>query len=205
MATQISQLYKSRKHLLELLGRRGFDIKGYENYSYNELRTMSANKQLDMLLTNPKTEKKVYVKYHLATKIRPPYVYDYVEDLFNLEDILSPSDDLIIIIKDKVNDTSLKLMKNLYIKDKVFCTIMTLKQLQFNILDHSLVPQHRILSEAEVESIKENYNITQDSQFPEISRFDPVAQAIGMRPGEVCEIIRGSKTAIMTKYYRLCY
>jgi len=205
MATQISQLYKSRKHLLELLGRRGFDIKGYENYSYNELRTMSANKQLDMLLTNPKTEKKVYVKYHLATKIRPPYVYDYVEDLFNLEYILSPSDDLIIIIKDKVNDTSLKLMKNLYIKDKVFCTIMTLKQLQFNILDHSLVPQHRILSEAEVESIKENYNITQDSQFPEISRFDPVAQAIGMRPGEVCEIIRGSKTAIMTKYYRLCY
>jgi DNA-directed RNA polymerase subunit H len=205
MATQISQLYKSRKHLLELLGRRGFDIKGYENYSYNELRTMSANKQLDMLLTNPKTEKKVYVKYHLTTKIRPPYVYDYVEDLFNLEDILSPSDDLIIIIKDKVNDTSLKLMKNLYIKDKVFCTIMTLKQLQFNILDHSLVPPHRILSEAEVESIKENYNITQDSQFPEISRFDPVAQAIGMRPGEVCEIIRGSKTAIMTKYYRLCY
>ena len=205
MATQISQLYKSRKHLLELLRRRGFDIKGYENYSYNELRTMSANKQLDMLLTNPKTEKKVYVKYHLTTKIRPPYVYDYVEDLFNLEDILSPSDDLIIIIKDKVNDTSLKLMKNLYIKDKVFCTIMTLKQLQFNILDHSLVPPHRILSEAEVESIKENYNITQDSQFPEISRFDPVAQAIGMRPGEVCEIIRGSKTAIMTKYYRLCY
>lgn len=205
MATQISQLYKSRKHLLELLKRRGFDIKGYENYSYNELRTMSANKQLDMLLTNPKTEKKVYVKYHLTTKIRPPYVYDYVEDLFNLEDILSPSDDLIIIIKDKINDTSLKLMKNLFIKDKVFCTIMTLKQLQFNILDHSLVPPHRILSEVEVESIKENYNITQDSQFPEISRFDPVAQAIGMRPGEVCEIIRGSKTAITTKYYRLCY
>ena len=141
----------------------------------------------------------------MATKIRPPYVYDYVEDLFNLEDILSPSDDLIIIIKDKINDTSLKLMKNLFIKDKVFCTIMTLKQLQFNILDHSLVPQHRILSEVEVKSIKDNYNITQDSQFPEISRFDPVAQAIGMRPGEVCEIIRGSKTAIMTKYYRLCY
>jgi DNA-directed RNA polymerase subunit H len=96
-------------------------------------------------------------------------------------------------------------MTNLYIKDKVFCTIMTLKQLQFNILDHSLVPLHRILSESEVATIKENYNIIQDSQFPEISRFDPVAKAIGMRPGEVCEIIRGSKTAITTKYYRLCY
>jgi len=205
MATQLSQLYKSRKFLLELLSRRGFDTQGYENFSYNELRTMNTNKQLDMLLTNPKTEKKIYVKYHLATKIRPPYVYDYVEDLFNMEDVLTSSDDLIIVIKDKVNDTALKLMRNLYIKEKVFCTIMTLKQLQFNILDHSLVPSHRILTEAEVEGIKNKYNIIQNSQFPEISRFDPVAQAIGMRPGEVCEIIRGSKTAITTKYYRLCY
>ena len=166
---------------------------------------MNANKQLDMLVTNPKTDKKLYVKYHLATKIRPPYVYDYVDDLYNVEDILEASDDLIIIIKDKVNDTAIKLMKKLYIKDNVFCTIMTLKQLQFNILEHTLVPPHKILNDDEVKIVKDTYNITQDSQFPEISRFDPVAQAIGMRPGQVCEITRGSKTAIITKYYRLCY
>ena len=205
MTTQISQLYKSRQNLLNLLQRRGFDTKGYENYSYSELRMMNANKQLDMLVTNPKTNKKLYVKYHLATKIRPPYVYDYVDDLYNVEDILEASDDLIIIIKDKVNDTAIKLMKKLYIKDNVFCTIMTLKQLQFNILEHTLVPPHKILNDDEVKIVKDTYNITQDSQFPEISRFDPVAQAIGMRPGQVCEITRGSKTAIITKYYRLCY
>lgn len=205
MTTQISQLYKSRQNLLNLLQRRGFDTKGYENYSYSELRMMNANKQLDMLVTNPKTDKKLYVKYHLATKIRPPYVYDYVDDLYNVEDILEASDDLIIIIKDKVNDTAIKLMKKLYIKDNVFCTIMTLKQLQFNILEHTLVPPHKILNDDEVKIVKDTYNITQDSQFPEISRFDPVAQAIGMRPGQVCEITRGSKTAIITKYYRLCY
>ena len=96
-------------------------------------------------------------------------------------------------------------MKKLYIKDNVFCTIMTLKQLQFNILEHTLVPPHKILNDDEVKIVKDTYNITQDSQFPEISRFDPVAQAIGMRPGQVCEITRGSKTAIITKYYRLCY
>ena len=43
-----------------------------------------------------------------------------------------------------------------------------------------------------------------DSQFPDISRFDPVAQAIGIRPGQVCEIIRPSKTAISAPYYRIC-
>ena len=205
MTSLVSQLYKSRKILLELLKRRGFDVKGYDNFSFSELRVMNANKQLDMLLTNPTTNKKIYIKYHLATKIRPPYVYDYVEDLFNLEEVLTPTDDLIIIIKDKVNDTSIKLMSNLYITEKIFCMILTLKQLQFNILDHSLVPPHRILSTKEIDNIKIKYNITQNDQFPEISRFDPVAQAIGLRPDQVCEIIRGSKTAITTKYYRLCY
>ena len=48
------------------------------------------------------------------------------------------------------------------------------------------------------------YNITDDAQFPDISRFDPVAKIIGIRPGQVCEIIRPSKTAIDGKYYRIC-
>ena len=43
-----------------------------------------------------------------------------------------------------------------------------------------------------------------DTQFPEISRFDPVAQAIGIRPGEVCEILRPSPVSIVAKYYRIC-
>ena len=43
-----------------------------------------------------------------------------------------------------------------------------------------------------------------DKQWPEISRFDPVAQAIGLRPKKVCEITRASETAITSKYYRMC-
>jgi DNA-directed RNA polymerase subunit H (RpoH/RPB5) len=67
-----------------------------------------------------------------------------------------------------------------------------------------LVPPHRILSNAEKIAIKTKYNIMDDVQFPDISRFDPVAQAIGIRPGQVCEIIRPSKTAISAPYYRIC-
>ena len=53
-------------------------------------------------------------------------------------------------------------------------------------------------------SIKNKYNIMDDTQFPDISRFDPVAQVIGIRPGQVCEIIRPSKSAIKGYYYRIC-
>jgi DNA-directed RNA polymerase subunit H (RpoH/RPB5) len=48
------------------------------------------------------------------------------------------------------------------------------------------------------------YNIVDKNQFPDISRFDPVAQVIGLRPGQVCHILRPSKTAILTDYYRVC-
>jgi DNA-directed RNA polymerase subunit H (RpoH/RPB5) len=60
------------------------------------------------------------------------------------------------------------------------------------------------MSEEEVNKIKLQYNINNNNQFPEISRFDPVAQSIYMRPGEVCAIMRPSKSAILAPYYRIC-
>lgn len=205
MSNIISQIYNSRKILLEQLKGRGFAIDDYDHFSFNEIRIMFTNKQLDMLLTNGSTQKKIYIKYHLTTKIRPGHVYDYIDDLYNLEDVLSPTDELIIITKDKIADTLVKLMETLYIKDKVFFIIFNLKQLSFNILKHVLVPPHRILNKEEEQTIRNKFNIREDSQFPEISRFDPVAMALGLRPKELCEIIRPSKTSIETKYYRLCY
>ena len=52
--------------------------------------------------------------------------------------------------------------------------------------------------------IEKKYYVTDNKQFPEISRFDPVAQAGGLRPNQLVEITRSSPTAITTKYYRLC-
>ena len=82
--------------------------------------------------------------------------------------------------------------------------MISIKRLQFNILDHSLVPPHRVMTSAEVEDVKKKYNINYLTEFPEISRFDPVSQVIGLRPGQVCEITRSSKTAITSYYYRCC-
>ena len=57
---------------------------------------------------------------------------------------------------------------------------------------------------SEVKNIMNKYNITNTVQFPDISRFDPVARAICLRPGQVCHIVRPSKTSIETNYYRIC-
>jgi DNA-directed RNA polymerase subunit H (RpoH/RPB5) len=60
------------------------------------------------------------------------------------------------------------------------------------------------MSEEEVQDVMFKYNITNKINFPDISRFDPVARVIGLRPGQVCKIIRPSKTAIEAFYYRVC-
>ena len=200
---QIVEIYKSRNNILDILDNRNFDISNYEGSSINEVHTMFQAKQLDMLLTNNEG-KKVYIKYHLAKTLRQNNIQDYIDDLFNLEEILTKKDDLVIIIKDEPNDSINKILKNIWEQDNIFITIFNIKRLQFNILNHELVPQHIVLSKENEEKVKARYNISDNSQVPGISRFSPVAQAIGLRPGEMCEITRPSRTAITSEFYRIC-
>jgi len=215
MATQnssssISSFYKSRKTILDLMKKQNYNVEDYENFSVNDVNSMFQNKQLDMLLeknepdSDDKKILKIYIKYYLEKTLRPQNVQEIIDDLFNLEEVLNKDDTLMIIVKDETNDTLLNLVKHIWEQDGILIVIQNIKRLQYNILEHTLVPNHRILSRTEYSNIKEKFNIMEDGQFPEISRFDPVAQVIGIRPGQVCEIIRPSKSAVQSTYYRIC-
>jgi DNA-directed RNA polymerase subunit H (RpoH/RPB5) len=127
-----------------------------------------------------------------------------IDDLFNLEEILKKNDTLFIIIKDQINETLTNELKHIWETDGIFIVIENIKRLQFNILEHELQPKFDIVPESEVVNIMKKYNITDKIQFPDISRFDPVARAIGIRPGQLCHIVRSIKTAIKADYYRIC-
>ena len=202
----ISSIYNSRRTMITLMEMLEYDTKDYENFSINEINSMFQNKQLDMLLEKNKSPKqtKVYVKYYLAKTIRPQNIQEMIDDLFNLEEMLTKDDVLYIITKDEVNDTLMNYLKHIWETEGIFIIIQNIKRLQFNILNHVLVPKHRVMTIEEVAEVKTKYNINDITQFPDISRFDPVAQVICIRPGEVCEIIRPSKTAIQAPYYRVC-
>ena len=197
------KIFKSRNIILNQLERRGYNIDEYKNFSLNEIHVLNLNDQLDMLLAM-ENGKKCYVKYHLNGKLTKTNIYDYIEDLFNIENILTDEDDFIIIIKDKVNTTLKEFIKKLYHKENKFVSIYNINRYLFNILDHIMVPYHKKLSLEEKEKLDKQYNILHNNQWPEISMMDPVAQAIGLRPGHLCEILRKSQTASITKYYRLC-
>jgi len=206
----ISSLYKARKTILELMDKQGYNIDDYSNFSINEVNSMKQNNQLDMLLEkkeeNPTTKRKnkIYIRFYLTKMIRPANIQEMIDDLFNLEEILTKEDTLFIVSKDEMNETIISELKHIWEKDGIFIVIENIKRLQYNILNHSLVPEHTIISDKDVDEIMKKYNIKNKTEFPDISRFDPVARVIGMRPGNVCKIIRPSKTAITTDYYRVC-
>lgn len=208
ISSLISEVYKSRNNILELMDRQGYNINDYIGFGINEVNTMNTNKQLDMILEKKDEAnditKKIYIKYYLAKSLRPANLQEMIDDLFTVEEVLTKMDTLLVVVKDELNETMINTLKHIWETEKIFIIVQPLKRLQFNILNHILVPPHRVLTEAEKIHIKTRYNILNDEQFPELSRFDPVAQAIGIRPGEVCEIIRPSKTAISAPYYRIC-
>lgn len=198
------QIAESRKNILEILKERGFDISNYKGSSISEVHTMLQNNQLDMLVKTEDESKNAYVKYHLGKTLRATNIYEYIEDLFNIDNILQKKDDLVIIARDNANDSIQKLLRQIWIDDKIFITVIGLKSLQFNIMKHTLVPPHRVMSQEEKQAVYTKYNIIHDQQIPDISRFSPPALAIGIRPGELCEILRPSKTAITAPFYRIC-
>jgi DNA-directed RNA polymerase subunit H (RpoH/RPB5) len=202
---RILSIFKSRNTILELLETQDFNTTEYEGFSINEIDAMVSNNQLDMLVTNDKNQRKAYIKYYLnAKQIRPVVLDEIIEDLYVIDNILAKNDTLIIIIEDEPNDTILTKLRYLYDNEGYFVIIHNIKRLQFNILNHKLVPSGIILDENKIEELKKNYNIKDLKQLPEISRFDPQVLAMGVRPGEVCRFNRESATALFYDYYRLC-
>lgn len=207
----ISHIYTSRKIIRELMEKQGYNITDYSNFSISEVNSMKQNNQLDMLLetkeendTSENAKKKIYIRYYLTGKLAGKNIQEMIDDLFILTETLNKKDTLFIIIKDEPNETMINELKHIWESEGIFIVIENIKRLQFNILKHALVPEHRVMTDEEIKQIMIKYNITNSNQLPDISRFDPVARVIGLRPGQVCHIIRPSKTAIEANYYRVC-
>ena len=55
----ISKIFRSRKILLDLAERRGFNIDNYKDFNIPEISTLYGTCNLDMVLTNPETDEKL--------------------------------------------------------------------------------------------------------------------------------------------------
>tara|TARA_B110000285_G_scaffold227617_1_gene289216 strand:- start:1808 stop:2437 length:630 start_codon:yes stop_codon:yes gene_type:complete len=204
-SNKVLSVYNSRNTLVSIAINKGYNTDEYDSFSINEIDAMYKNNQLDMLLSHNKTTRKMYIKYYLKAKqIKKQDLDEMIEDLYFIENVLQKEDVLVIVTEFEPNDTIIEKIKYLYAHDDIFVVIHNIKRLQYNILQHSLVPKSYILTTREVDELKKKYNLQTVKQLPEVSRFDPQSLAMCLRPGEVCKYERKSPTAMNTDYYRIC-
>jgi DNA-directed RNA polymerase I, II, and III subunit RPABC1 len=118
--------------------------------------------------------------------------------------MLTDKDTLVLITNEYSMDSIHKALKNIWELKKLYVVLFDLKQLQLNVLKHTLVPKHVKLTEEQKVELYKELKVEDDSQLPEISRFDPVAKTLFLRPGEVCQITRYSKISFTDIFYRVC-
>jgi len=197
--SDLVSIYNSRQTLIDVMQDHNYDVSSYNNFNINEVEAMAKNNQLDMLMKSP--HHSAYVEYMLSkSAVRLTAIDELVEELFEIEAVLTKKDTLIIVVNDEPNDSLVAKLRYLFDHRGVYVVVHNIKRLQRNILKHGLVPRHSI-----VEDVKTiDYSLKDLSQLPEISRFDPVALLIELRPGQVCKIDRKSITSSESTYYRYC-
>jgi DNA-directed RNA polymerase subunit H (RpoH/RPB5) len=202
---RIQSVFKARRNIIALSEYIGYDTTGYNEFSINEIDTRYKNEQLDMLIENADKDTKTYIKFYLDSKqLRPANLDVIIEDLYLVDEVLNNRDTLVVIVDEEPNDTIISKVRYLFDHSGIFVVIHNIKRLQYNILEHDLVPKIEILDETQKIAFKKRYNIQDNSQIPEISRFDPQALAVALRPGDICKFTRDSPTALETEYYRVC-
>ncbi|MCU0632066.1 MAG: DNA-directed RNA polymerase subunit H [Methanolinea sp.] len=74
--------------------------------------------------------------------------------------------------------------------------------IKLNVLEHTMVPDHQIMSEEEVQELYSLYTISSE-QLPKIYHDDPAVKVIGAKVGDVIRIVRISHTAGRAESFRL--
>ena len=111
-------------------------------------------------------------------------------------DIESQKDVSLTELQNRIETGNINFLVESKTKNKCYVIYHIMKQLR---------PSHIHEYIEDIYEFREILNkITNVSNIPTISKFDPISKAIGLKPGEICEITRQSKTVVESKYYRIC-
>lgn len=188
----INMIMKSNQTLTEML----FDRTEYKwsdelkNINTNNLiETVSQKQQFHFDIV--KDNRLLKIIYALQPKFKLSDIKKFIETDYDF---------CFIIIKDK---TSLLNVRT--IEHNTNTQIFHLKELQYNITKHELVPKHELITkEQTIYDILNDLNIKSRFQLPLILKSDPVARYLNAKTGHLLKIYRSSPSCVIHIFYRCC-
>ncbi|KAG0259275.1 hypothetical protein BG011_002740 [Mortierella polycephala] len=108
----------------------------------------------------------------------------------------------IIVYQDKITPSAAKVISE--VSHSYHLESFPESDLLVNITEHTLVPQHIVLTSEEKETLLKRYRL-KETQLPRIQPTDPIARYYGLSRGQVVKIMRPSETSGRYVSYRLCY
>lgn len=109
---------------------------------------------------------------------------------------------VIVVTLSKPSENTLLTMKAMSTTGYHFFHI---RELQYDVTQHRMVPPHRILKPDEVTELMKVKNISNpEAQLLSIDSQDIQARVLGAKPGDIIEVLRHSDTAGQTKVWRYC-
>jgi DNA-directed RNA polymerase subunit H (RpoH/RPB5) len=212
---KVVQVFRAMKVILEMLEFRGYNVEQYKNYTLETIRNKVEESgddylesPLNIYVNNPDKDKNCLVVFFLNKKFKKQYASDIMEYVLD-EDSPTPireesGDECVFISMYPVKESGLAAITSIHNEFKIPCQLFYIMNLMYNILNHKLVPEYRIISEDEIEEVKNKYHVQRLSQFPLIKSHDAVARFIGLHAGNVVEIKNKSKNGGVNIYYRYC-
>lgn len=181
--------YLCRETLLDLIKDRSYttDQKHipFENFSIKDVS------QLKFVCQN--NDQLVGIHFIDDDKIGKSSIERVIEYYKNLN-----INHIILVVSVKMSSACSNIVNTNQMKIEIFKD----EELMFNITKHELVPKHRIISEDEKQQLFVKLKISAE-QMPKILKRDPVCRYLGAESGDVVEILRNSRTAGVSVYYKI--
>lgn len=183
-------LYNSVGTILEMLNDRGYDMSGINKDDIYTGLTNKNNHTISMVIGDEVIE----VIYYLPSKFKLAEARTVIN--------INPKAKLtIIVLNDKLSANNTKSVLELGQNINIF----EIRELQFNITKHILVPKHEIIRDDDIiTDIVLRYNIKTKFQLPHILKSDPMSRYLGLKTGDMVKITRTSPSAGEYIGYRVC-
>jgi len=202
-SSDIEDIYRSRKTILDILEFRGYNTEAFRKFSPEEiaaaLPTVDSLPGLSFNVNkkDPADKKICYVRYGNFKRQKLQGIAEESPD--------ETVGETIMLLMDQVVDHHHLLALKSYMAkpNPILISFFWIPHLVNNPLNHMLVPKHEIVPKEEEAAIMEQYHMLSKSKFPSI-RFhvDPIIRILGAVPGNLVKITRPSPSAMTYTFYR---